>query len=296
MKRAGYDTKAMYQAGLQQYSNFGGEVVGLDPQQLLAEQRQFVALAGSPASSASSTMTLAMEGSPLWRQALGPLLTWSTVCWKAAVDGGFQLFVDLPRLHQLAGRVLACLPTRWGDVRGPLGAAALSMKRIGWNFVHPFLVRTDTGVELALTAVSLALLGWHVRTAWKKYECRAAGRVLRTDCQIDPTAYQKASRSAELKAHHKALLRAFLSQAVWSNHRLSSLGYDVDQNCQKCGAESDSLYHRLWRCSCTEALRQERFSGQELEWLEHSPAAHLVALGLQALPYLPEDRPIGLRT
>ena len=75
---------------------------------------------------------------------------------------------------------MACLPKRWADVRGPIGAAALCMKRIGWTFVHPFLVRTDSGVELALTAVSPAMIGWHVRTAWKQYECRAAGRLLRT--------------------------------------------------------------------------------------------------------------------
>ena len=56
-------------------------------------------------------------------------------------------------------------------------------------------------------------------------------------------------RAPMVKPHHKALLRAFVSQAVWSNHRLYDLGYDVEAvevTCPRCGGTTDSLHHRLF--------------------------------------------------
>ncbi len=101
------------------------------------------------------------------------------------------------------------------------------------------------------------------------------------------------SRAGVLGPHHRTLLRAFLTHAVWSNQRLHDHGYEVSPLCPKCG-ESDTLFHRLFKCSCTQALRDEYFSQAELEWLEHNPHRAVLMQGVQILPELPDTRPPGL--
>eukprot|EP00959_Pyramimonas_sp_CCMP1952_P429177 8988713-Pyramimonas_sp.AAC.1 len=74
---------------------------------------------------------------PMWRQALGPALSWATV-WKAATGERREHAVSLPELARMAKPVLSNLPRTWAAVRGPLGAAHLSLERIGWKFDGPF--------------------------------------------------------------------------------------------------------------------------------------------------------------
>ena len=97
----------------------------------------------------------------------------------------------------------------------------------------------------------------------------------------------------ELTPHHRALVRAYMTQAVWSQPRLYSCGHDVVPSCIHCGAPRDTLHHRLWECGYTETLREEHFTIDELAWIRYHPRAHEVLQGLQILPYLPEDRPDG---
>ena len=71
--------KEHFITGLQQYSYFGSEVLGLDPTELKQSRAQYLALAGSPARSSSTALSWATLGDPLWRQALGPIITYSSV-------------------------------------------------------------------------------------------------------------------------------------------------------------------------------------------------------------------------
>ena len=140
-------------AGLQQNSNYGSEVLGLDPKELKQSRAQYLALAGSPERSSSTALSLAALGDPLWRQALGPVITYSSVVWKAATSSSFRLFIDLPRLGALAAPVITALPSTWGAVSGPFGAASLSLACVGWAFETPLTLRTDTGDVIALTSM-----------------------------------------------------------------------------------------------------------------------------------------------
>ncbi len=96
-----------------------------------------------------------------------------------------------------------------------------------------------------------------------------------------------------MRPHHRSLLRAFLTHAVWSNKRLFDYGYAVDENCQFCG-EPDSLFHRLFKCTCTQEVRGEFFSQEEVTWLEHSPQRAVLLQGLQLLPEDLGGRPPGI--
>ena len=138
----------------------------------------FVTGVGSAVRSASTNLALLALGDPLWRQALAPLLTWSSICWKTTNDKAFQATIDLPRLGSLAGPVIQHLPTSWGSVRGPLGAAARSMARVGWRFVQPFIVESDVGTRFALIDVPPVVLAYHLQVSWARLRGRAAAPAL----------------------------------------------------------------------------------------------------------------------
>ena len=72
-------------------------------------------------------------------------------------------------------------------------------------------------------------------------------------------------RAGTLGPSSRSLLRAFLTHAVWSQARLYSLGYDVSEECVHCG-ERDTLFHRLFGCTCTQEARDAHFSHAELQW------------------------------
>ena len=176
-------------------------------------------------------------------------------------------------------------------VRGPIGAARKSLKRIGWAFTSPLTVRSEDGVEFPLTSTSPALLSYHLQVAWKKTVGTAAARPVgaHEGAQLDTTQYQKAIK--ELGPHHASLLRAYCTQAVWSNSRLYSYCFDAEPHCQYCGATQDSLYHRLWECGYSESIRTDFFTESDLDRLGVHPGSHELAQGWQIMPYLPDTRP-----
>ncbi len=47
----------------------------------------------------------------------------------------------------------------WSRVQGPIGAAALSMARLGWTFQSPFILQDERGAHIYLTRMSPALIG-----------------------------------------------------------------------------------------------------------------------------------------
>ena len=119
LRQKGYDMRKLYVTGLQAYAFYGAEVVGLDAQQLRSAQAKYLSLVGSPARSRSAAVALAVAGDPLWRQGLGPVLTWSSIVWKATTSANFQAFATLPQLGALAGPVVQALPRTWGGPKVP---------------------------------------------------------------------------------------------------------------------------------------------------------------------------------
>ena len=190
LRRKGYDMQKLYVTGLQAYAFYGAEVVGLGAKQLKTAQANYLSLVGSPARSRSASVALAVAGDPLWRQGLGPVLTWASTIWKATTSASFQAFVSLPQLGALARPVVQALPRTWGGVRRPLGAAHMSLKRIGWTFATPLVLKSAEGQEFALTTVSPALLAYHLQVAWKKSLGVRAGKAVggstrRADRRLD---------------------------------------------------------------------------------------------------------------
>ena len=204
--------RELFITGLQAYSHYGSEVAGLDAQQLKRGRANYLDLVGATVRSAKTSLTLAAMGDPLWRHALGPALTWSSIVWRATTSTDFKQVITVPELGRLAGPIMVKAPRTWGEVRGPLGAAVLSLRRIGWVFDNCLTLITDKGVKLPLTSTSPALVAYHAQVAWKRVLARDAARTLGfSGAQADPTAFQK-----ELRTSHTAfsfpLLKAFITQ------------------------------------------------------------------------------------
>ncbi len=179
-----------------------------------------------------------------------------------------------------------------GGVKGPIGAAHLSLKRIGWQFDTPLVLKSAEGALISLTTVSPALLSYHLQVAWKQNLGLRAGAVVGAPvgAQIDATIARQVMENQTPR--NRALTRAYLTQAVWSQARLYSYGYEISPYCPHCGA-MDTLHHRIWECGFTSTLREEHFTGEDIIWIRSHPRAHELLQGLQILPYLPDDRPDG---
>jgi hypothetical protein len=181
LRRGGYNMRELFITGLQSFSHYGTEVVGMDVKQLQKARANYLSLVGATCKSAKTNLSLAALGDPLWRQALGPALTWSTLVWKATTHANYRDVVTVPELGRLAGPIMLKLPRTWGEVRGPVGAAALSLRRVGWTFDTCLTLVTDEGVHLPLTSTSPAMVAYHLQVSWKRRLGEAAARSLGLD-------------------------------------------------------------------------------------------------------------------
>ncbi len=119
LRRSGYDMRELFITGLQSFSHYGSEVVGLDTRQLQRARARYMELVGTKVQSAKANLTLAVMGDPLWRQGLGPALTWSTIVWKATTNADYGRIISVPELGRLAGPVMVKAPRTWGRSGAP---------------------------------------------------------------------------------------------------------------------------------------------------------------------------------
>ena len=56
----------------------------------------------------------------------------------------------------------------WAQVRGPVGAALMSAKRLGWDISHPWLWVTDAGIQVSLLTTSPRFMAWHIKQSWTR--------------------------------------------------------------------------------------------------------------------------------
>ncbi len=153
---------------------------------------------------------------------------------------------------------------------------------------------SDDGLRLALPSTSPALVAYHLQVAWKRKLGQDAARGLGfSGAQLDPTAFQKIQKGSR-NGQAFPLLRAFVTQGIWSTNRLCAVGYDVDPSCPHCGCENDTLHHKLFECTATETLREAYFQADELRRVLDSEDAPVLLQGFQLLPQRLHQPPAGL--
>ena len=93
--------------------------------------------------------------------------------------------ISLVDLWQLWTRASCKWPRCWRQVRGPLGAAWLTLRRFGWSWVDPVRVQTDLGATICLTEFSPKAIEDALNCAGMRRAERAFASHLRNKGQYD---------------------------------------------------------------------------------------------------------------
>jgi hypothetical protein len=145
----------------------------------------------------------------------------------------------------------------WASVRGPVGAAAMSLARVGWRMNTAFTWTDAAGEEVNLITTSPALITRMLVDAtrdaaelrmgalWAGKDASLQGRRICPDLAMRAIATQGAGR---LTALQTAAFRAAACDGVYTRRRAVENGYDVEDVCAKCGAEGDTVHHRVFVC------------------------------------------------
>ena len=119
----------------------------------------------------------------------------------------------------------------------------------------PFIVRTDIGETIKLTAQSPAAVQLRAVQSVQRFHERALAHSLRDEGFTAPRASVDTARAlyrrknAPMSALQKAGLRNATCGAIWTKKRLFCAGYSLPSlDCDKCGAHEDSLFDRIWSC------------------------------------------------
>ncbi len=283
-KVVGNRAKKIFTTGVLPDAAWGAAVNGLDDGEA-HRLRQVAAVAVGPkARGRSLHMTMLVAGVPTWRAEVAPLLQLAREVWRAA--SGQARPGDM-RLPDLAAAWRSIEPKnlvrdsgnttrrKWTDVRGPMGAAWLTLHRLAWSWTSPFVLHDDRGIEVSLIRNSPATIAKMLHAAvarqlergvaakWAVRRPEFQGRRICVE-HILPLLNGGKSMSRWLQG----IARSVICGAAWTFSRAADRGYDVPDVCPLCGAAGDTVFHRVWRCPCTKEAR----SATAPEWLRKEAA------------------------
>ena len=152
-------------------------------------------------------------------------------------------------------------PEAWKDVKGPIGAASLSLARVAWKWEEPFAFTDHRGERLVITDFSPTLMESLLVEAWKyRMEGIAGSKVRHPSFEgrrlyLDHVARARNTAACKADPWGMACILGAVCGSTWTRTRARSCGYDISTRCHLCDGGEDDWYHRLWECSATEALR-----------------------------------------
>ncbi len=192
-----------------------------------AAQHLYLQLCGSPSQSRHKYISLCLLGDPTWRQATSTIGMWSSVVWKASTDPEVRVMWPLNWLGGEASKTITHLPRSWAEVRGPLGAAHLALRKLGWAFRTPFQLETHTGDIINLTDTSPKQVNSLLQAAWDDLNLEGArefmGKVgAPAGSLLDFEAAKRLLRARELSNQQRALI---LSYCICVRRSGASTGY-----------------------------------------------------------------------
>ncbi len=267
----------IFTVGIGASATYHAAVQGISDSELI-KLRRLAAVAYPPRSRFRSlTVTHLLHGMPTAAAEVAATMQFSRAVWSATLlcgDPPRHDGFDLPGLRAAWEKVAEDIgvyidaehpdPKRrrvWGKSRGPLSAAMLELHRIGWQPVGPFEWTTDLGHSVLLTETPPALLKVLLKDAVRRQAERLYGDKMaardprfagRRYC-IDAAA-NALMRDRTLTSFQKGAFRSVLLGGVLTRSRAVELGYDIDDECELCGHKGDSIFHRTYRCSGSEAI------------------------------------------
>ena len=272
-KAAGPRARLVASAGLAPQGCYGAEVTGFSNGELRSAKRSLAAGSGPQAGGRSLSAVLLLEGDDTWRAAVAPITRWAEEVWRASNGSGGGLC--LPELRRIWVGALERAPTKWAQVRGPVGAALLSVQRLGWSWPEPFVLHDPRGTVFKLTEIAPSMLRRLLRHGMREFlerQCaanlHAAGYLGREGCALaqrvsfGPVAKVARSRKEPLEPHDYGCLLSVASGALWTRSRLHDAGYADSWLCPLCNEKPDTEFHRWWECPASAAERL-RLTSQE---------------------------------
>ncbi len=276
----------IFVAGIQPAAAFGAEVWGMDDGEVRKLRRLAAAALRPTGRTRSLRTTLIWHGLFTAAAEHAPLIQLSRMVWEAVVrreraenrgssishlrqwwESAAAKFTPLSeRLESMlnvnhrSGEELPLSRTRgiWRQIRGPMGAAALTAARIGWKFEGPFRLLDHNGAEVLLTNTPPALikkmatdalratLERRLANGWAEGEPEYNGRRACLDLVINAV---KCDRN--LSADQKGIMRAVTCGAVMTGAKAVKLGYCVSGLCPLCQQALDTMAHRVYECPHT---------------------------------------------
>ncbi len=149
----------------------------------------------------------------------------------------------------------------WSEVKGPIGATILTLHRLGWRMVSPFVLVDDWGEEIPLTKTAPALLETLLREAtFRALETYVGSKVAKDDLDFDGRRTctdhlrRQLASDSKITTEGRAAYLSVLCGAVMTYHRAAKEGYMVQDVCPLCGCRGDTIFHRVWKCLHPDAV------------------------------------------
>ena len=304
-RAAGPRARLVSVAGVLPQATYATEVTGVTGPEILQLRRIAATGIGGRAGGRSTARLLLLEGDPTAAAVVAPAARWAQEAWASST--GDTTATPMGRLVEAHANLKAKPPRRWGQARGPGGAAWLTLERLGWTWPRAWEFATRSGEVINLSTASpklvQRLLAEETRAGLEREATAALLRrgianpavgIADNDGPLGPAGssservtfapVRRVLRSSDLDAAQKGCLRAAVSGALWTRRRMADAGYDVDAACPLCqsGAD-DTLWHRMWECEASADLRR----GQEAltrRALAAGPGSALYSLGLAPHP------------
>ncbi len=267
---AGRRTKQIFVAGPMAEAVYGAAVNGLSGAEVQALRRAAACALTPRARGRSLSAVILFAGAPTWKGEVETILQYSRQTWAATLLGaatprsGELTLAQLSRIwrdvHE-GGKVPQPGPRAWSQVRGPISAMHLTLRRIGWAMKGPFTLVDCAGEEILLTRVPPALLAQLLRRAvlrtleakvgatWAADDPRFIGRRVAVDHVI-----AQLSSDRKLTAADRAAYRSVACGAIMTFSRAARGGYLVRDLCPLCKQASDTVRHRVWHCTHPDAV------------------------------------------
>ncbi len=151
-RAAGCRARRLVKTGVVPQATYGAAVNGASDEELRRFRATTAPQLGPSARGRCLDRLLLLHDDPAHDAAVAPIARWARQVWAA--DRGETGAPEMPALLAWWRGAEPTRCRRWTDVRGPLSAAALSARRLGWEFVGPLELQDDRGYRVLLSDAS----------------------------------------------------------------------------------------------------------------------------------------------
>ncbi len=271
LKRIGCSVSQVIRRGLTPAATFGGVVHGVSDHELNMLELLSSNATAPNTRGTSRTLKLLLGHHPAVEANAGVMIQWASAIWRACGPRGNRRRTDpTPNLMEAAikkaERLLRDQGMAWSAVAGPAGAAILTARRMGWEFLSGFRLRDERGEQIDMGCTDpRGVRAAAERATRAKAAASAASRMGMGDASsgIWVAPIRRALGTSAMTPMAKACLKRVFSGGFWTNARRAAEGLCLDNVCELCRRGVDDLYHRIWECKHCADLRR-RYTTEQM--------------------------------